>query len=256
MFALLAVHLPVQEDSFHLVDNRPTQKNKGQRRFNPQRFAHRNTQFNRGQPEQPHQARQKQQKQRQFQNFHRDNQRVTHPLDLHTCQQSSTTCSMLQTLCYSCTLTCCLSLLSPSQICPCQPHAATAAVDREANAPACYQSSSAQQVMHQKRTPGVDSAETGLCIAPPYRLVCNRVLQRMSYLKRTSCSELVLHQMSHANMLQQIRDSSAVKLTDFLHCSKSHTAVQWTSGQNGQLWSPFPSPPWPSSTSLLANQRT
>ena len=65
-----------QEDSFHLVDNRPAQKNKGQRRFNPQRFAHRNTQFNRGQPEQPHQARQKQQKQRQFQNFHRDNQRV------------------------------------------------------------------------------------------------------------------------------------------------------------------------------------
>lgn len=64
-----------EEDSFHLVDNKPAAKNKGQRRFNPQRFAHRNTQFSRGQPEQPHQARQKQQKQRQFQNFHRDNQR-------------------------------------------------------------------------------------------------------------------------------------------------------------------------------------
>lgn len=75
-FALKLLRSGIQEDSFHLVDNRPAQKNKGQRRFNPQRFAHRNTQFNRGQPEQPHQARQKQQKQRQFQNFHRDNQRV------------------------------------------------------------------------------------------------------------------------------------------------------------------------------------
>ena len=71
-----ALTLLSQEDSFHLVDNKPAAKNKGQRRFNPQRFAHRNTQFSRGQPEQPHQARQKQQKQRQFQNFHRDNQRV------------------------------------------------------------------------------------------------------------------------------------------------------------------------------------
>lgn len=76
MIVLTCGALLLQEDSFHLVDNRPAAKNKGQRRFNPQRFAHRNTQFSRGQPEQPHQARQKQQKQRQFQNFHRDNQRV------------------------------------------------------------------------------------------------------------------------------------------------------------------------------------
>ena len=95
----LAPHLPVQEDSFHLVDNRPTQKNKGQRRFNPQRFAHRNTQFNRGQPEQPHQARQKQQKQRQFQNFHRDNQRVMHNWRLRIWPQKlGTFCSELQML--------------------------------------------------------------------------------------------------------------------------------------------------------------
>ena len=93
---------PVQEDSFHLVDNRPTQKNKGQRRFNPQRFAHRNTQFNRGQPEQPHQARQKQQKQRQFQNFHRDNQRVIHTC-LYLAARARQICSKLQTLCSSCT---------------------------------------------------------------------------------------------------------------------------------------------------------
>ena len=84
---------PVQEDSFHLVDNRPTQKNKGQRRFNPQRFAHRNTQFNRGQPEQPHQARQKQQKQRQFQNFHRDNQRVIHDWIIYIWQQEPGKCA-------------------------------------------------------------------------------------------------------------------------------------------------------------------
>lgn len=84
----------VQEDSFHLVDNRPDKKKQGQRRFNPQRFAHRNTQFNRGQPEQPHQARQKQAKQRQFQNFHRDNQRVSCSTSQSQCMSMTQGCKM------------------------------------------------------------------------------------------------------------------------------------------------------------------
>ena len=127
---LTELRLPVQEDSFHLVDNRPTQKNKGQRRFNPQRFAHRNTQFNRGQPEQPHQARQKQQKQRQFQNFHRDNQRVMHYWLQMSGTNSWQTCSRLPTVCNS------FTLLLLSWVLSMPAHAATAAAARGTCAPA------------------------------------------------------------------------------------------------------------------------
>ena len=66
-----------QEDSFHLVDSRPTRQNRGGRRFQPNRFQQRReaerrqeTQIERGIP------RKQQQKRQQFAQFHRYDQRV------------------------------------------------------------------------------------------------------------------------------------------------------------------------------------
>ena len=67
----------MQEDSFHLVDSRPTRQNRGGRRFQPNRFQQRReaerrqeTQIERGIP------RKQQQKRQQFAQFHRHDQRV------------------------------------------------------------------------------------------------------------------------------------------------------------------------------------
>ena len=67
----------LQEDSFHLVDSRPTRQNRGGRRFQPNRFQQRReaerrqeTQIERGIP------RKQQQKRQQFAQFHRHDQRV------------------------------------------------------------------------------------------------------------------------------------------------------------------------------------
>ena len=67
----------MQEDSFHLVDSRPTRQNRGGRRFQPNRFQQRReaerrqeTQIERGIP------RKQMQKRQQFAQFHRHDQRV------------------------------------------------------------------------------------------------------------------------------------------------------------------------------------
>ncbi len=69
-----------QEDNFHLVDSRPTQRKQGGRRFQPNRFQQQRQQRDqRGEPpaHQDRQPRKQQQKRPQF--FHRDNQRVRPP---------------------------------------------------------------------------------------------------------------------------------------------------------------------------------
>ncbi len=69
-----------QEDNFHLVDSRPTQRKQGGRRFQPNRFQQQRQQRDqRGEPpaHQDRQPRKQQQKRPQF--FHRDNQRVRAP---------------------------------------------------------------------------------------------------------------------------------------------------------------------------------
>ncbi|KAK9817128.1 hypothetical protein WJX72_009970 [[Myrmecia] bisecta] len=67
-----------EEDSFHLVDNRPTQRNKGPRRFQPNRFQiQRREAEKRGEQigVEKHQPRKQQNKRQQFNNYHRNDQR-------------------------------------------------------------------------------------------------------------------------------------------------------------------------------------
>jgi hypothetical protein len=76
---MTCVHLVApQEDSFHLVDNKPAQRKQGMRRFQPNRFQQRRDQ--QGQrPDMPHQDRQsKKQQQKRPQFFQRSDQRVSH----------------------------------------------------------------------------------------------------------------------------------------------------------------------------------
>ena len=70
----------MQEDSFHLVDNKPEKRNKGVRRFQPNRFQQQRQreQERRAEQEKDQRGQRKQQRkqQQQYQNY-RENQRVS-----------------------------------------------------------------------------------------------------------------------------------------------------------------------------------
>lgn len=75
-------------------------------------------------------------------------------------------------------------------------------------------------------------------------------------------ARMALLTLSDAVLFPQCRQTLLVLLhvkhiltSLFYCCSKSPTAARWTSGQNGQSWSPSPSHPLPSSTSPLQSPR-
>lgn len=74
----------LQEDSFHLVDNKPAQRKQGMRRFQPNRFQQRRDQQNQRGDMQVHQDRQpRKQQNKRPQFFHRNEQRVRFLTALH-----------------------------------------------------------------------------------------------------------------------------------------------------------------------------